>query len=339
MPRLVRLGFTLVELLVAIAVIGVLISLLIPAVQKIRDSAARMQCANNLKQIILAVHAYENVNKTLPMGLDQRLTCAFVPILPYLDQRGAFDNFDFKNGPWWSCELTTNIPTQTGTPPGATGLWGAEGQFSVFLCPAAPGPSATNSVAQVRVMGISGTHYPVDPSYAPPRGQGRFNTYNFTQPAFSNAIARIGRSNYLLSSGYLDTFDDYLGLFTWQKKVKIRNISDGSSNTIAIMESAGGFIDFTAVGLPDASGWGAMPWAHAFVASNVGVCPDSANPNCVFGSNRSGLAPGLPGSLHASNRINTAYADGSIRSIPGTLDFELYVYLCGYRDGQNVSPE
>jgi len=262
-----------------------------------------------------------------------------VPILPYLEQRATFENYDFKNGPWWSCELTTNIPPQSGAPPGSTGLWGAEGQLAVFLCPAAPPATMTNSVAQVRVMGISGTHYPVDPSYAPPRGQTLYNTYNFTQPTNSKAVERLGRTNFVLSSGYFANFDDYLGLFTWQRKVKIRHITDGASNTIAIMESAGGYIDFSSSPLAAASGWGSMPWAHSYVATNVGTCPDPDNQNCVAGSKGFGMALGLPCSLHASNRITTAYADGSIRSIPPALDFNLYAYLCGYRDGQIVSPE
>ena len=100
-PDPARLGFTLVELLVVIAIIGVLVALLLPAVQSAREAARRMSCSNNLKQLSLALHNYEDTHKTFPpAGIDSNQMSWVVLLLPYFEQKNLYDQFNFNRGSW-----------------------------------------------------------------------------------------------------------------------------------------------------------------------------------------------------------------------------------------------
>ena len=90
--RALRRGFTLIELLVVMAIIAILAGLLLPAVQRARESANRISCANNLKQIGLAMHAYHNSYRALPASRYSTAGATWaVMIMPYLEQKGLFD--------------------------------------------------------------------------------------------------------------------------------------------------------------------------------------------------------------------------------------------------------
>src|SRR6186997_1376717 len=99
--RSLRRAFTLVELLVVIAIIGVLVALLLPAVQSARESARRMQCSNNLRQVSIAVHSYHDAIQYLPpASTNSNLSgsSAFAAILPHIEQSNAYTLYDFSKG-------------------------------------------------------------------------------------------------------------------------------------------------------------------------------------------------------------------------------------------------
>jgi prepilin-type N-terminal cleavage/methylation domain-containing protein/prepilin-type processing-associated H-X9-DG protein len=211
-----RRGFTLIELLVVIAIIGVLIALLLPAVQSAREAARRSQCTNNLKQIGLAMHNYHTGSGSFPLG--GTLAPAYAPpptgynagwgtwgaaalMLGYLEQQPLYNacNFSWATvmGPGWPINYTVS-----------------QAMVSTFLCPSdnlAPSPVPRNSSSP-----IGWDHW-----------SGRLNNY----------YASVGTTlNY---QGALDT----TGVFTQAGKAYgVQNMPDGTSNTIAFGEAVVGRI-------------------------------------------------------------------------------------------------
>ena len=129
--RLRRSAFTLIELLVVIAIIAILIALLVPAVQKVREAANRISCTNNLKQLGLAIHNYEGVNKKYPIDMDMSPALYGLGwgyyLLPFIEQEALYKQMDNKQyyhlPPNWAAGAGTDGTTRQLGPAEFTIVW------------------------------------------------------------------------------------------------------------------------------------------------------------------------------------------------------------------------
>jgi prepilin-type N-terminal cleavage/methylation domain-containing protein/prepilin-type processing-associated H-X9-DG protein len=235
-----RRGFTLIELLVVIAIIGVLIALLLPAVQAAREAARRAQCVNNLKQIGLAVHNYAAANQdTLPpMGMDDHWSpnitlwqnfSVNARILPYLEQTQTYNAINFNFGARWGSGADPSPPDNA-----AGGAWSIPQmtafttQLKVFLCPSDPNPGASGTF----IIGL--------PSVGRLVGSSNYPANTGTHRGYNN-----WRDN-----GPFNLIRPWDGAL--QKQVTLANFTDGTSNTAIFSE----WVKGVAMGLPTKDGLG-----------------------------------------------------------------------------------
>ncbi len=205
-----RPGFTLVELLVVIAIIGILIALLLPAVQAAREAARRMSCSNGLKQISLGMHNYHDTFKTLPPGQlfigdtggTSRATRGrgwgwSALILPQMEQSGLYEGLDFSR----LMADPVNIDL-------------VRTYNNIFLCPSSPQPEDG-----VPVGNGSQTYTIVDPGQAPTNYVGNGGAF---RNSFNTHNTPTDRQN---------------GVLLRDKSIKFRDITDGTSNTLLAGET------------------------------------------------------------------------------------------------------
>ncbi|QEL15835.1 DUF1559 family PulG-like putative transporter [Limnoglobus roseus] len=337
-----RSGFSLIELLVVIAIIAILIGLLLPAVQKVREAAARATCTNNLKQIGLAFNNYESTYGCLPPGADPQMAGPLIYLLPYVEQQSLFSAYQIRPYNAASPQPNTygmyfrdplNVPQSVaaiGTPP-ATGTYPLTPDLKVFTCPSAdPQASGQTGVVRFQTGGVAGRDFK-NTDFNPAEGFSSlipYYPYGVAGTPGATTQVAYGRTNYIPMGGYLMAPSDgpYLpGLFTFKSKTRMVQVTDGTSNTVAFLESIGG--------LMPGSGWWGNSIGMTSQLSAFGMCPDRTNGNCDFSSDGKGFGRGLPGSLHTTNRINVVFGDGSVRNLSPTMDFTTYVYICGISDG------
>jgi prepilin-type N-terminal cleavage/methylation domain-containing protein len=320
-----RFGFTLIELLVVIAIIGLLMALLLPAIQRVREASNRMRCGNNLKQLGIAAHNYENDRQALPPGTDDQGVGCLVYLLPYLEQDTQFRLFQFRpqTYPLWYQD-PLNRPPSTGstTVPRPPNPYGAEGEFGFFRCPSNPPPSQYVTVCLLVAYGIQGVDYP--------SGWTGGNAHIFS--SYPGGLI-LGRSSYTGVAGYYAPSQVQAygcpgceGFFTHKSDVNnsLGRCPDGTSNTLLFGEITGGYIAWGGSGgIPNGvSGWA---WACGFNYTGFGAPESGPRVN------------GYPdwyvfSSMHPSG-VQFCFGDGSVRTIRPTIDFATYVYLSGIRDG------
>jgi prepilin-type N-terminal cleavage/methylation domain-containing protein len=362
-----RRGFTLIELLVVIASIGVLIALLLPAVQAAREAARRAQCTNNLKQIGIALHNYHQVNNSFPLGASLNMYTisppvwraknswsAFAGMLPFLEGTAIYNAANFN----WGVEEGTNSIVFW------TNSTAADAQVKFLLCPSDPnaGNGAGATVSGAFFADIDTSNY--------------FACYgtstNQTGPAGTNV-------NTFQSMANLPTN----GMFGMQLCYGIQDCVDGTSNTIAYSESViapkngGGGTKYIGMNniamsnaalLTDARGvqgtlqpavvtaiqacdqaWRngtnidrqrGRDWAHGCVGQtmfNTLVTPNSKDHPWLVCSNINSTALGVfsnAASYHPGG-VNTLLSDGSVRFIKDTVNQQTWWSL-GTRDSGEV---
>ena len=202
-PSRVR-GFTLVELLVSVGVVGMLVAMILPAVQSSREAARKTQCANNLKQVGLALHNYHDTFTRFPAGASSSNQLSWhVSILPQLDQAALYAQFKFDEGDYYSPE-----PNGKNNPHGLA-------YISQYLCPSSSRPLSLTSLDKVRGEHTYTTHY-----------------YGIMGPRGSRAEQDQGDYAQLAVPGLFAS----QGLLTLDLSRTIGDIQDGSSNTFVVGE-------------------------------------------------------------------------------------------------------
>jgi type II secretory pathway pseudopilin PulG len=353
-----RPALTLVEVLVVIAIMGVLIAMLVPAVQKVREVAARSQCTNNLKQIGLALHNCHDANGYLPPGLLTDGTIVyghhtgFTYLLPYLEQGEAHAKYNFEV-PWYETDNYATVGRE----------------LAVFYCPTNRrrgsihlGPQAQQwncalppSVGATDYILCKGANASLgfNPARVPASVRGLFNVAARIYDESTRAYWKVPRF-----------------------RIRLKDVSDGASSTFAVGEGAGGNSYFQIVDLDTRmpafdpiwdtyavmdQAWGAAsiadettPWyAGIFgVTAQHGVGDSAKNepmnrrpgtPSATrgdtsgFNADATDLVSGFR-SMHLHG-CHFLFADGSVHWVSQDINSASYRALSTYAGGETISAE
>jgi prepilin-type N-terminal cleavage/methylation domain-containing protein/prepilin-type processing-associated H-X9-DG protein len=299
-PRKKTRGFTLIELLVVIAIIGVLIALLLPAVQAAREAARRAQCTNNLKQLGIATHNYLDKWQALPHGYNwMRLSGPlsgyvgsgegiFPHIAPELEQGNVFNAINWDFNAFYNENLTMHRI-------GVSTLW----------CP------SDGTVDRVRDIGPFGW-FPLPTgerglmaysSYGGCGGTWTNNTYSLTNPFLTRPSHSAVKAN-------------ALGLFSAASDVRLAEITDGTSNTMMFGEHAHSLL--SADDQPWWHWWTSGNWGDTLLTTMYPLNPHKKTGDGAAGNNATVFIQSFS-SRHPGG-ANFCFADGSVRFLKDSID-------------------
>jgi prepilin-type N-terminal cleavage/methylation domain-containing protein len=305
-------GFTLVELLVVIAIIGILVALLLPAVQAAREAARRMQCGNNLKQLGLGVHNYVDTYKAIPVG---EYSCCWgtwlVGLLPYVEQKNLFDRYVHFG----------SVQNQNNNNNAQVGQYGQDVRYGGVL----NRPVTTNQIAVYTC--------PSDTISGSPAIRSGITFHNYVGNHGNTALQRISPLG-TTTTGQPNVFagGPFIFVAQWNSNpqvIRLQDIIDGLSTTMLFSETVQGKRN-------DLRGFA---WWNGGAHYSTYLPPNSSQPDvleniayCDLGHplNPPCIAPttALPSTIAARSRhpggVQTTLGDGSVRFVSNTINLDIW---------------
>jgi prepilin-type N-terminal cleavage/methylation domain-containing protein/prepilin-type processing-associated H-X9-DG protein len=283
-------AFTLIELLVVIAIIAILIGLLLPAVQKARQAAARSQCQNNLKQLGLGLHTYHDGYQRFPPGGARSSELSWhVLILPYIEQGNLYNQFNLGPG---------SFDGANGRGPGKNEF--AFTRIALFLCPSSP-------AERMQLGGHNNVDTPEMIDGVPP-----YTTHYYGVMGPKDTNPATGQPYGWVNDGQHGGFATQ-GVLGRDSQVSLLDVSDGTSNTLAVGE-----ISWTNADV----GTRYRSWVRG--CDTAPVCAGCRNVNSPINTPSIAVFSDIAFGSQHPGATNFLKADGSVRFVAETINLDVY---------------